>query len=123
MPYKPKKPCAYPGCPKLTNGKYCEEHKKMMDKQYDQYMRSRPAYDFYHSKEWRKKRENYLIEHPFCVECWKQGRLTKAVVVDHIQPISMGGALLDDENLQALCPSCHTRKSILEGSRFGKRKS
>ena len=121
MPYKPKKPCAYPGCPNLTDGRYCPEHKKLMDKQYDQYVRSRPAAAFYHSHEWKKKRANFLIEHPFCIECWKQGRLTKAQIVDHIQPISMGGALLDDENLQSLCPSCHTRKSIIEGSRFGKR--
>ena len=26
MPYKPLKPCAYPGCPKLTSKRYCEEH-------------------------------------------------------------------------------------------------
>lgn len=25
MPYKPKKPCAYPGCPQLTYDRYCEE--------------------------------------------------------------------------------------------------
>ncbi len=26
MPMKPKKPCRHPGCPKLTDGLYCEEH-------------------------------------------------------------------------------------------------
>lgn len=26
MPRKPKKPCAYPGCPNLTDGRYCPEH-------------------------------------------------------------------------------------------------
>jgi len=25
MPMKPKKPCRHPGCPKLTDGLYCEE--------------------------------------------------------------------------------------------------
>ncbi len=121
MPYKPKRPCSYPGCPNLTEGRYCVEHKKLMAQQYDKHQRSKESTAFYNSSEWRKKRANYLIEHPFCVECWKYGRLTKATVVDHIIPIRMGGALLEDENLQALCPSCHTRKSILEGSRFGKR--
>ena len=26
MPRKPKKPCKHPGCPKLVEGMYCEEH-------------------------------------------------------------------------------------------------
>ena len=26
MPYRPKKPCRHPGCAKLTDGRYCEEH-------------------------------------------------------------------------------------------------
>ena len=26
MPHRPPKPCAEPGCPRLTNGRYCEEH-------------------------------------------------------------------------------------------------
>ena len=121
MPHKPKKPCAYPGCPKLTDGQYCAEHKKLMDKQYDMYVRSRPAYEFYHSHAWKKKRQDFLIEHPFCEECRRQGRLTKATLVDHIIPIGMGGATFDDENLQALCASCHGKKSVIEGSRFGKR--
>lgn len=25
MPRKPKKPCAYPGCPNLTEGRYCPD--------------------------------------------------------------------------------------------------
>ena len=121
MPYKPLKPCSYPGCPKLTGERYCPEHKKLTDKQYDTYDRCRPASEFYRSHAWKKKRQDFLIEHPFCEECRRQGRLSKATLVDHIIPIRMGGPALDDENLQALCASCHSRKSIIEGSRFGKR--
>ena len=118
MPYRPKKPCAYPGCPRLTDGKYCEEHQKLMQKEYNQ---TRPTQGFYNSKEWRKKRADFLIDHPFCVECYRHGRLSKATIVDHIIPIRQGGLALEDSNLQALCWSCHSRKSIEEGSRFGKR--
>jgi len=121
MPYKPRKPCSYPGCPNLTDERYCVVHKKLMEKQYDMYQRSKESASFYHSSAWRKKRADYLIEHPFCVECNRSGRLTKATVVDHVIPIRMGGELLEDSNLQALCASCHTRKSIKEGSRFGKK--
>lgn len=119
MPRRPPKPCSYPGCPKLTNERYCPEHKKLMNAQYDMRLRDRGAAEFYHSREWRRLRQNYLIEHPFCVECRKAGKLTKATVVDHVTPIRQGGPDLDENNLQALCASCHGSKSISEGSRFG----
>lgn len=119
MPYRPKRPCSYPGCPNLTDKRYCPEHEKLMNAQYDMRLRDCGAREFYNSKEWKRLRQNYLIEHPFCEECRKNGRLTKATVVDHIIPIRMGGSTLDENNLQALCASCHGRKSILEGSRYG----
>ena len=119
MPYKPKKPCAYPGCPNLTSGRYCDAHKKLTDAQYDMRFRDNDARAFYHSREWKHLRQNYLIEHPFCMECWKNGKLTKATVVDHIVPIKQGGVALDESNLQSLCASCHGSKSISEGSRYG----
>ncbi len=121
MPYKPKRPCSYPGCPNLTNERYCPEHKKIIDAQYDMRIRDKGAREFYISHEWKKLRGNFLIEHPFCEERQRQGRLTKATVVDHIIPIRQGGPALDDENLQALCASCHGAKSIMEGSRYGKK--
>lgn len=47
----------------------------------------------------------YLRANPLCVEC--DGAATE---VDHIVPKSQGGT---DEwgNLQALCKSCHSRKT------------
>ena len=29
MPKKALKPCKHPGCPKLTEGAYCDEHKPL----------------------------------------------------------------------------------------------
>ena len=118
MPYKPKHPCSYPGCPELTNERYCPKHKKLTNAQYDAGLRNHDAAEFYHSREWKSLRQDYLIEHPFCVECSKNGKLTKATVVDHIVPIRQGGPALDERNLQALCASCHGSKSIREGSRY-----
>ena len=37
MPTKPKRPCSYPGCPKLTDGRFCEEHAKTEAKRYEKY--------------------------------------------------------------------------------------
>ena len=39
MPTKPKRPCSYPGCPRLTNGRYCEEHAKLEARRYEKYDR------------------------------------------------------------------------------------
>ena len=35
MPRKPKRPCSSPGCPRLTDGRYCEEHAKAEAKRYE----------------------------------------------------------------------------------------
>ena len=58
---------------------------------------------------------------PLCEECMRQGKETPATMVDHITPIRQGGRALDMENLQSLCWSCHSAKSVKEGSRYGKR--
>ena len=122
MPNKPKKPCGYPGCPKLTNGQYCEDHKRLRDKEYNQYERDDFSATFYKTAVWRTIRRRHLYNHPFCEECLKNGKRTAAVIVDHIIPIKQGGAKYSENNLQSLCQSCHSSKSVREGSRFGKKK-
>ena len=47
MPYSPKKPCRYPGCPRLTHNTYCDAHAKQVSSHYNRYQRpkrSRPRY-------------------------------------------------------------------------------
>lgn len=121
MPTKPKKPCSYPDCPKLTNDRYCELHQKKRTEEYNKYERDNFTKIFYNSKKWRIIRKRQLEAHPFCEECLKNGKRTKAIVVDHIIPIKKGGDMYDYTNLQSLCASCHSKKSVLEGSRFGKK--
>ena len=122
MPRKPKRPCSYPGCPKLVDGQYCEEHKQLVEKQYNLYGRNAESENFYRSPAWRFARKQQLKLHPFCEECLKAGERTKATMVDHIIPIRQGGDKLSPTNLQSLCWSCHSRKSVEEGSRFGRKK-
>jgi len=43
------------------------------------------------------------------------GSLAPAVHVDHVRPLNMGGEKFDPANLQPLCQSCHSRKTV----RFG----
>lgn len=63
----------------------------------------------YWSQLWRKLRKAFLKQHPVCAACGWQ-----ANVVDHIRPVTQGGAFYDVSNLQPLCTSCHNRKSAKE---------
>ena len=121
MPRKPKTPCRYPGCPELCEGRYCDQHQPLIDHDYNTRHRDREASRFYSSDRWRKLRAAKLSRTPLCEECARQGKTTAATMVDHIQPIKQGGRALDMDNLQSLCWSCHSAKSVKEGSRFGKR--
>ena len=38
MPSKPKRPCSYPNCPNLTDGRFCEEHQRVVNKHYEKYI-------------------------------------------------------------------------------------
>lgn len=108
MPRKALKPCKHPGCPNLTEGKYCEEHKPLHP--------DRPSAESrgYNSK-WRKMSQQYLRKHPLCVQCLANGRYTEATVTDHIIPHRNRPELMwDESNFQALCKSCHDKKTWTE---------
>ena len=106
MPYKPKRPCSHPGCPRLTDGRYCEEHAKEAARAYERNQRDPGTHKRYGSS-WRKARKKLLDEHPFCELCRRQGRLTQATVAHHIKAAADGGSN-EQENLMALCASCHS---------------
>lgn len=99
MPYKNLHPCAFPRCPELTAKKYCAKHQPL---QYD------PARRRHYDRRWEKLRAVYLARNPLCAHCQQAGRLTPATEVHHIVPVAQGGADHED-NLMALCKSCHSR--------------
>ena len=107
MPRKPKRPCAYPGCPNLTDGQYCEQHRKYARQQYDRYERS-PHTASKYGRAWHRIRASYVASHPRCEQCLKEGRITPVEEVHHIVPISRGGTHAAD-NLMSLCQSCHNK--------------
>lgn len=62
-----------------------------------------------------ERRQQWLREHPLCVHCeaLTPSRTTAAAEVDHVIPLSQGGA--DDEsNFQSLCVEHHLEKSKRE---------
>ena len=116
MPRKPKKPCRYPGCPKLTDARYCPEHERLASQQYEKYDRD-PAAKRRYGRAWRKIRARFLAGHPLCTMCQQEGRLTKATEVHHILPLSRGGTH-DEGNLMPLCKPCHSRITVEMGDRW-----
>jgi 5-methylcytosine-specific restriction protein A len=107
MPRKPLKPCRHPGCPELTEYRFCENHSKL----YERASASKRGYD----SRWKKARKRFLKANPLCVECLKINRIVKATVVDHIIPHRGDKKLFwDENNWQALCKSCHDKKTMTE---------
>lgn len=59
---------------------------------------------------WQKAREQHLREHPLCVMCSAEGRVTVATVVDHRIAHRGNQALFwDRSNWQSLCATHHSR--------------
>ena len=65
----------------------------------------------YNSRRWRTLRLQVLHHEPLCRCCAAQDLVVPATVVDHIAPITQGGAVWDVLNLQPLCSTCHAQKS------------
>lgn len=62
----------------------------------------------YWTYKWKQLRKIFLAHNPVCVKCgWT------ATVVDHIRPVTQGGDFWHGP-FQAMCKSCHQRKSAKE---------
>jgi 5-methylcytosine-specific restriction protein A len=110
MPSKPKRPCPEPGCRELVTKGRCAAHIKTMRKAFDS--RRGTAQQRGYGRPWRKARQAYLRRNPLCVLHLAAGRTEAATEVDHIIPHRGDMELFwDRDNWQALCKSCHDRKT------------
>lgn len=116
MPRKPKHPCSYPGCPELTEGRYCEEHQKLTNKQYERYGRD-PRTRRKYGRAWKRIRDSYAAAHPLCEQCLKEGKYVATQEIHHKIPLAQGGTH-DRSNLIALCKECHARIHAKSGDRW-----
>ena len=73
---------------------------------------------FYVSTEWRRFRAQMLRQRSQC-EVDGCGRASRHL--DHRVPLRAGGAPFHPMNVQALCASCHSRKTALSDGGFGHR--
>lgn len=116
MPRKPKRPCSYPGCPELVDGRFCEKHAKQESRRYEKYDRDSEKRKRY-GRRWKRIRDRYIAAHPLCERCEKLGSVNVAEEVHHIKPLAQGGTNTE-ENLMSLCKSCHSGITAREGGRW-----
>jgi len=111
---KQKRPCRQSGCPALTGHptRYCEQHRpkdvRIPSKAYDQ--------------RWQQISKQYLAHHPICEGLYRdidgslKPCLYKSTHTDHIRGREHGDGW---HNLQALCHSCHSKKTAKFDGGFG----
>jgi 5-methylcytosine-specific restriction protein A len=117
VPFKPAKPCAYPGCPKLTDARFCPDHAKQDAREYERYRRD-PETRKRYGQTWRVIRAGYIAAHPLCERCLQAGRFTPAEHVHHKIELSVGGTH-DEQNLMSVCKSCHSSIHLSINGRGG----
>jgi 5-methylcytosine-specific restriction protein A len=107
MPFKALKPCNKPGCPLVSDTRYCEDHAEL-SKQADLYRgtASSRGYD----AEWRRvrlhalKRDKHLCQH--CLKV--KSRVTAATEVHHLLKITTHPHMrLVLDALLSVCHDCH----------------
>lgn len=118
MPRKPMRPCSHPGCPNLTEGRFCEEHVKLQNHNYERYERN-PQTKRKYGRAWKRIRDREIKEKPYCQVCLSKGIMVEAEEVHHKVPLSEGGTHAR-ENLVCLCASCHSRLHAERGDRWSK---
>jgi len=101
--------CAQPGCSQLVPRGRCRTHAL----QQEQTRNNLDARRWYNTTRWYRLRARVLRECAYqCAGC---DQVQLRLDVDHITPHrGNAGLFWSRENLQALCPVCHTRKTVNE---------
>lgn len=115
--------CHYAGCNAMTPNYYCPKHEKIQQARRQEHntlfegtRREKSArYNaLYHTGKWRAMRAAHLKAYPYCVMC---GGV--ATVADHIEPhCGNEEVFFNERNLQSLCASCHSKKTLKENGYF-----
>lgn len=102
----------------------CPKCNRVSTRVYDKRCRNKEADRFYHSRQWKRAREQVIArDGGLCRNCKRRGIVKKFDVVDHIKEMKDGGLKLSLDNLECLCHSCHNKKTAVEKSRRGAGKS
>ncbi|MGO9059008.1 MAG: HNH endonuclease signature motif containing protein [Candidatus Binataceae bacterium] len=113
MPIRPKHPCNRPGCPALTNERFCDAHRRRYNRllNAERGTARQRGYD----GDWERFRKLVLSRRPLCESfCAKEGRTVAATELHHIIPLRSGGERLSGENVLPICGPCHRRITARE---------
>jgi 5-methylcytosine-specific restriction enzyme A len=66
----------------------------------------------YNTARWQRVRRRQLLREPLCRACQVEGVINAASEVDHIERVSVGGAVFDPANMQSLCKQHHSVKRV-----------
>lgn len=121
MPARSSRPCRK--CGRLTTNKsgMCDAHELLAQDQRKAYDKQRgTATQRGYTSAWARYSKQYRLEHPLCVECLKEGKLTPATCVDHIIPHKGDMRLFwDESNWRSLCTTCHNKATASKDGGFG----
>lgn len=112
MPKAAPRPCTFPGCRAYAakDGR-CDQHKHQAGWQRS---KTESASQRGYGHRWRKIRDRIMArDRSLCQTCLRLGIFTRATEVDHIACKALGGSDSDD-NLEAICRTCHKRKTQQE---------
>ena len=114
MPSAIPMPCRHVGCPRMQipGTGYCEGHQRKPWSNRDTAVVRPERAAVYSTARWKKIRALVIRAHPTCQLC----KRNPSRDADHIVPIDDCPDPYDMDNLQALCPKCHARKSQRDGA-------
>ena len=102
--------CSVKGCTELARQGKCGECKRKANNARAQVTSA------WNSKRWRAFSKAFLRKYPLCFTC-----SGTAVHVDHIDGLGPDGPRgYDRSNLQSLCRSCHSKKTVAQDGGFGR---
>jgi len=112
-PYSPMHPCNKPGCPELTYGRFCPDHKKQASINYEMTRETATARGY--DTRWRKIRKLVLNANPMCQCADCNGTYLVANMVHHKDNNPKNNKR---GNLQAMNMNCHNKYHMKKGDRW-----
>lgn len=89
--------CGEDGCPEQSPKPYCPRHTRS---------RRSPSSRVTGTHRWKVLKRDLLRHRPRCHYCGT----ARATTLDHVVPVSRGGAKFDEANLVPVCKPCNDRK-------------
>ena len=105
--------CNVRGCKNLTAERYCKEHQQELEQKQIEQDKKEQRYKNY-SRDWKNLSKMIRAREPFCRMCMIKNLYTLSQCVDHIDGNPNNN---NEDNLQALCWSCHSSKTLADRNR------